>query len=91
MSAEAPVPAAYVIGHVQEALGTDERVGEWNLDVDVAGRTVTVSGVVATRARKAAVGDVTRESLAAFHDSYEVVDRTEVMAAEAPAGEEEIT
>jgi len=84
------VPAEYVVGHVQEALGSDERVGEWNLDVAVDGSTVTVSGVVATATRKSGVASVTTEALATLGGGYEVVDSTHVMAAQAPRGEEEL-
>ena len=91
MTGEAPVPVEYLIGHVQEALGSDERVGEWDLGIVVDGATVTVTGVVATPARKAAVAAVARESLAGLGGRYQVVDVTQVMAAGAPAGEEEIT
>ena len=83
-----PVPEAYVVGHVQDALGSDPRVGEWGLSVEVVGRRLVVAGTVATPARKAAVGDVAAAALAALGCDHEVQDRTEVAAGEAPVGEE---
>lgn len=91
MTAGEAVPVEYVVGHVQEALGSDERVGEWNLDVAVDGPTVTVSGVVATATRKSGVAPVATEALATLGGGYRVVDETHVMEAEAPTDEEEIT
>jgi hypothetical protein len=86
-----PVPVEYVVGHVQEALGNDGRVGEWGLVITITGPTLTVSGVVGTSARKAAVVEVVEAALEGLGCAYEVVDRTEVGEAPAPTGEEELT
>jgi len=85
-----PVPAEYVVGHVQEALGNDGRVGDWGLVITITGPVLTVTGVLATASRKAAVADVVREALDGLGCRYDVVDRTEVGAAPAPTGEEEL-
>ncbi|MPY92864.1 MAG: hypothetical protein GEV08_07275 [Acidimicrobiia bacterium] len=82
------VPPEYIVGHVQEALGTDAAVGEWGLQVDVDGDALTVAGIVATASRKAAVAPVARAALAALGCQHQVRDATEVAAAASPAGEE---
>jgi osmotically-inducible protein OsmY len=54
---------AYVPGHLLEALASDERVGEQDLQVDVLGHRVVISGTVASEERRAAVEVVARELL----------------------------
>jgi BON domain-containing protein len=51
----------YVAEHVHDALATDERVNEPELEVQVLGRRVFVTGVVPTAERHDAVADVVRE------------------------------
>ena len=52
---------AYLAEHVREALATDERVNEPELEVQVVGGRVFVTGVVPTDERRSAVGDVVTE------------------------------
>lgn len=54
---------AYVPGHLLEALASDERVGEQDLQVDVVGHRVLISGTVASEERRAAVEVVAHELL----------------------------
>ena len=52
---------AYVAEHVREKLATDERVNEPELEVQVVGGRVFVTGVVPTDERRSAVGAVVAE------------------------------
>jgi osmotically-inducible protein OsmY len=65
---------AYVTAHVHEALATDARVNEPELEVQVVGGRVLVTGVVPTAERHDAVGDVVRECC----PGLEVENRTTV-------------
>jgi hypothetical protein len=51
----------YVAEHVREKLATDERVNEPELEVQVVGGRVFVTGVVPTDERRSAVGVVVAE------------------------------
>jgi hypothetical protein len=51
---------AYLREHVRQALATDERVNEPELDVEVEGDRILVTGVVPTDERRAAVTEVVR-------------------------------
>jgi hypothetical protein len=52
---------AYIAEHVHDALATDERVNEPELEVQVVGTRVMITGVVPTDERHDAVDDVVRE------------------------------
>jgi hypothetical protein len=52
---------AYVAAHVQEALARDTRVNEPELEVQVVGGKVFVTGVLPTDERRRAVEDVVHE------------------------------
>jgi hypothetical protein len=56
-------PDLYLIEHVRQALASDERVSELELEVSLAAGKVFVSGSVPTRERREAVTDVVRELL----------------------------
>lgn len=56
-----PEDGRYLAGHLHEALLTDARVGEQDLEVHVDDGTVHVSGTVATPARREAVEAVIAE------------------------------
>lgn len=56
-------PPEYAVAHVREALATDPRVNELNLEVTIHGEKVFVTGVVATVQRRAAVTLVIEELL----------------------------
>jgi osmotically-inducible protein OsmY len=51
----------YLIGRIQQALATDPRTGELELDVRIAGGRIFLTGAVATDERRAAVEEVVRE------------------------------
>jgi hypothetical protein len=51
----------YLVGRIQQALATDPRTGELELDVRIAGGGVFVTGTVATAERRDAVETVVRE------------------------------
>ena len=61
MSARPDPEGQYLAGHLHEALLTDARVGEQDLEVHVAGETVHVTGSVATAERRDAVAAVIAE------------------------------
>jgi BON domain-containing protein len=52
----------YLVGRIQQALATDPRTGELELDVRISGGGVFVSGTVATTERCEAVVAVIRET-----------------------------
>ncbi|MDQ3990900.1 MAG: BON domain-containing protein [Actinomycetota bacterium] len=51
----------YLLAHIREALATDHRVGELNVDVALAGERLFLTGDVASDELRAAIGDVVRE------------------------------
>jgi hypothetical protein len=59
----ADVPDEYLVAHANEALATDPRTAELELDISVDGREVIVTGTVATPERQAAVADVVARAL----------------------------
>jgi len=61
--AGAGVPEEYLVAHAGEALAADPRTAELELDVNIDGREVIVTGTVATPERQAAVGDVVARAL----------------------------
>lgn len=58
MSDEQP---EYQVGRIQQALATDPRTGELELDVRIASGRVFLTGAVATAERRQAVEEVVRE------------------------------
>lgn len=52
----------YVVARIQQALATDPRTGELELDVRIAGGGVFLAGAVATSERREAVEQVVRET-----------------------------
>lgn len=82
MSADAP---EYVVGRIQQALATDARTGELELDVRVAGGRIYLTGTVATLERRAACEEVVRE----VAGGYEVMNELSVMD-EPGSGREEV-
>lgn len=51
----------YMVARIQDALATDPRTGELELDVRIAGGRVFLVGAVATAERREAVEQVVRE------------------------------
>jgi osmotically-inducible protein OsmY len=70
----------YLVEHVREALAGDERLGELELQVTVAGERIVVSGTVQTKERRQAVSEV----VAGLLPDRTVVNQTTVLAP--PAG-----
>ena len=91
MSVADPVPDAYVLRRVHEALGTDTRVGEFGLTVERVELELVVRGCLGTAARKAGVVPVVVEVLAELSCDLSVRDETEVTPGDPPADEEELT
>jgi len=80
-------PGPYREESLRQALATDPRVMEQELDVSIAGDRVVISGTVPTEDRRAAVTEVARER---FPD-LQVDNRTIVPTLPASAGEERVT
>ena len=86
MSSPDPLPDAYLLQHVQDALASDDRARELGVDVTVAGRRLVLTGVVATADQREAIGDVVRE----VAPDHEVVNELAVMSTEEPGPTEEL-
>lgn len=78
---------AYVPGHLLEALINDERVGEHDLQVDVAGHRVVISGTVGSDERRRAVGEVAKEQL----PGWEIRNLVDVVHRDGPVEREELS
>ena len=74
-------PGPYREESLRQALATDPRVMEQELDVSIAGGRVVISGTVPTEDRRAAVTEVARErrythpplSMFVRHTTYELL------------------
>jgi osmotically-inducible protein OsmY len=86
VSSPDPLPDAYLLQHVQDALASDDRARELGVDVTVAGRRLVLTGVVATADQREAIGDVVRE----VAPDHEVVNELAVMSTEEPGPTEEL-
>ncbi|HEX2026104.1 MAG TPA: BON domain-containing protein [Actinomycetota bacterium] len=75
----------YLIARIQKALATDDRTGELELDVRLAGGRIFLSGTVATDERCRAVEEVVRE----VAPGRDVVNELSVSPEEAMPGEGE--
>lgn len=62
----------YLIARIQEALATDPRTGELELDVRIAGGRIFLTGTVSTLDRCAAVEEVVRELAPDYRVSNEL-------------------
>jgi hypothetical protein len=80
-------PGPYREESLRQALATDPRVMESELEVSIAGSRVVISGTVPTKGRREAVTDVARER---FPD-LEIDNRIVVPTLPAAAGEERVT
>ena len=74
----------HLAADIAELLAEDPRVGEQGLQVSVTGRTVTVSGAVATDERRDRIGAVIAEQL----PDVEVDNRVTVLAGDLDAPDE---
>lgn len=68
-------PKQYLVGKIREALASDPRVNELDVQVTVAGRKLFVSGHVGTPERRSAITTVLRELLPdhEVHNEVQVV------------------
>jgi hypothetical protein len=80
-------PGPYREESLRQALATDPRVMESELEVSIAGSRVVISGTVPTEGRREAVTDVARGR---FPD-LEIDNRIVVPTLPAAAGEERVT
>jgi hypothetical protein len=90
MSTAEPMPDAYVLRRVHEALGTDTRVGDFGLIVELDGAEIVVRGCLGTPQRKAGVVPVVVEALAELSSPLLVRDETELTPTAPPVDEEEL-
>jgi osmotically-inducible protein OsmY len=78
VSAGAPEPPDYLIGHIQDALAADDRSRELGVDVAVAGPDprVVLTGTVSTETQRRAIGEVVGE----VASGYDVVNELAVVS-----------
>ena len=88
MSADAPLPPAYLIGHIQDALAADDRSRELGVDVTLAGPDprVVLTGTVSTEAQRRAIGEVVAE----VAPGYDVVNELAVVSTDEGGAVEEL-
>jgi osmotically-inducible protein OsmY len=88
VSADAPLPPPYLIGHIQDALAADDRSRELGVDVTLAGPEprVVLTGTVSTEAQRRAIGEVVAE-VAPGHD---VVNELAVVSTDEGGAVEEL-
>jgi hypothetical protein len=90
VSTTEPIPDAYVLRRVHEALGTDARVGEFGLVLELDGFELVVRGCLGTPQRKSGVVPVVAGVLAELASELTVRDETEVTPNAPPVTEEEL-
>jgi osmotically-inducible protein OsmY len=76
----------YLIGRIQQALATDDRTGELELDVRLVAGRIFLTGAVATAERRGAVEEVVRE----MAPGHEVVNELTVAGEGEPGGGERL-
>jgi osmotically-inducible protein OsmY len=76
----------YLIARIQEALATDPRTGELELDVRIAGGRIFLTGTVSTLDRCAAVEEVVRE----FAPDHQVSNNLSCTEVPGPGPEENL-
>lgn len=88
MSADAPLPPPYLIGHIQDALAADDRSRELGVDVTLAGPEprVVLTGTVSTEVQRRAIGEV----VADVAPGYQVINELAVVSTDEGGGVEEL-
>ncbi len=76
----------YAAGHLRQALACDERVGEQDLQVEIAGTRVVITGHVATEERRRAIAEVAHEQL----PGWDVRVQVDLVSRDAPVEREEL-
>lgn len=80
-------PGDYVISHIQDALAHDPRTTELGVDVTLSGDRAVLTGMVASRAQRDAIGQVATEVAPA----YRVVNDVTVVPCDEAGETEELT
>jgi osmotically-inducible protein OsmY len=80
-------PKQYLVGRIREAMATDSRVNELDVQVSVSGKKVFLSGNVPTEERKQQIDAVAAELL----PDYEIHNQTTVRSYQEPLDVEELT
>jgi osmotically-inducible protein OsmY len=78
-------PDDYVVGHVRDALATDERTGVLDVHAAVVAGPLVLTGNVTTPERREMIGVVAAEAA----DGLEVVNELTVLSSAAPGHERE--
>ena len=86
MSEPLDIADAYVPGHLLQTLVSDERVGEQDLQVEVVGHRIVITGTVASEERRRAVETVAREQL----PGWDVRNQVDVVHRQGPVEREEL-
>jgi len=82
----APEEEAYLLQRIRDALAKDPRTNELELEVQVAGTRITISGMVATPERRDGVSAVATE----VAPDHEIHNWTDVPALDAPTEAEQL-
>lgn len=77
----------YMVARIQDALATDPRTGELELDVRIAGGRVFLAGAVATAERRQAVERVVRDVV----PDLDVVNQLSVTEGQQPGPSEPVS
>ena len=77
----------YIVARIQDALATDPRTGELELDVRIAGGRVFLAGAVATAERRQAVERVVRDVV----PDLDVVNQLSVTEGQQPGPSEPLS
>lgn len=85
-----PLPTAYLVQHIQDALASDGRARELGVDVTVAGSRVVLTGTVSTDAQREAIGVVVSEVAAEHAAGHEVVNELAVVSSDEGGAVEEL-
>lgn len=79
-------PKGYVVAKLREALAKDSRVNDLNIEVNVTGAKVFLTGKVASSERRDSITEVVNELL----PDLEVCNETEVLETPEPGGSERL-
>ena len=85
-----PMPTAYLVQHIQDALAADGRARELGVDVVVAGDRVVLTGTVTTAAQRAAIAVVAAEVTAEHAPGHRVVNELSVVSTDEGGAVEEL-
>ncbi len=80
-------PADYVISHIQDALAHDPRTTEMGIDVTLSGDRAVLTGMVASKVQREAIGQVAGEVARDYH----VVNDVTVVPCDEAGETEELT